>query len=81
MRLLRTLTQNSDTECEFIDSSYIKAHQHSIGASSKQAQAIALNRGGNTNKIHWAVDSYGLPIEFIITGGDVHASKVANELI
>jgi IS5 family transposase len=28
-----------------------------------------------------AVDSYGFPIEFIITGGDVHDSKVANELI
>ncbi|MCK5818216.1 MAG: transposase [Psychromonas sp.] len=29
---------------------------------------------GNTSKIH-------LPVEFIVTGGEVHDSKVANELI
>jgi IS5 family transposase len=28
-----------------------------------------------------AVDSYGLPIEFILTGGEVHDSKAAIELI
>jgi hypothetical protein len=46
-----------------------------------QEQAIALSRGGNTSKIYLAVDSYGLPIEFIITGGDVHDGKATNELI
>lgn len=81
MRLFKSLAQNSDTEWEFIDGSYVKAHQHSTGAASKHEQAIALSKGGNTSKIHLAVDSYGLPIEFIITGGDVHDSKVANELI
>lgn len=81
MRLFKSLAQNSDTEWEFIDGSYVKAHQHSTGAASEHEQAIALSRGGNTSKIHLAVDSYGLPIEFIITGGDVHDSKVANELI
>jgi transposase len=81
MRLFKTLAKNSDTEWEFIDGSYVKAHQHSTGAASKQEQAIALSRGGNTSKIHLAVDNYGLPIEFIITGADVHDSKVANELI
>ena len=58
-----------------------KAHQHSAGVASKQQQAIGLSRGGNTSKMHLAVDSYGLPIEFIITGGEVHDSKAANELI
>ena len=81
MRLFKTLSSDSDVEWEFIDGSYIKAHQHSAGAASKQQQAIGLSRGGNTSKIHLAVDSYGLPIEFIITGGEVHDSKAANELI
>jgi len=81
MRLFKSLAKDSDTEWEFIDGSYVKAHQHSAGAASKQKQAIGLSRGGNTSKIHLAVDSYGLPIEFIITGGDVHDSKVASELI
>tara|TARA_B110001452_G_scaffold45631_1_gene34885 strand:- start:486 stop:1019 length:534 start_codon:yes stop_codon:yes gene_type:complete len=81
MRLFKSLAKHSDTEWEFIDGSYVKAHQHSTGAACESEQAIALSRGGNTSKIHLAVDSYGLPIEFIITGGDVHDSKVANELI
>lgn len=81
MRLFKTLSSDSDVEWEFIDGSYIKAHQHSAGAASEQQQAIGLSRGGNTSKIHLAVDSYGLPIEFIITGGEVHDCKAANELI
>lgn len=81
MRLFKSLAKDSDVEWELLDGSYVKAHQHSAGAASQQDQAIGLSRGGNTSKIHLAVDSYGLPIEFIITGGDVHDSKVANELI
>jgi len=81
MRLFKTLSSDTDVEWEFIDGSYVKAHQHSAGAASEQPQAIGLSRGGNTSKIHLAVDSYGLPIEFIITGGEVHDSKAANELI
>lgn len=53
--------------------------------AGRRQQAIGLSRGGNTSKIHLAVDSYGLPIEFIITGGEVHDSKAdskaANQLI
>ncbi|AZG73535.1 IS5 family transposase [Shewanella livingstonensis] len=81
LRLFKTLSTNSDTEWEFIDGSYVKAHQHSSGASSDENQAIGLSRGGNTSKIHLAVDSFGLPIEFIVTGGEVHDSKAANALI
>ena len=81
MRLFKTLSSDSDVEWEFIDGSYIKAHQHSAGAASEQPQAVGLSRGGNTSKIHLAVDSYCLPIEFIITGGEVHDSKAANDLI
>ncbi len=81
MRLFKRLAQDSYTEWEFIDGSYIKAHQHSTGAASKQEQTIALSRGGNSSEIHLAVDSYGLPIEFIIIDGDIHDSKIANELI
>jgi hypothetical protein len=81
IRLFKRLSQDNDTEWEFIDGSYVKAHQHCAGAASKHEQAISLSRGGNTSKIDLAVDSYDLAIEFIITGGDVHDRKVANELI
>ena len=49
-------------EWVFIDGSHIKAHQHSSGANPKD-QAIAKSRGGNTTKIHLAVDAHGNPIK------------------
>ena len=58
-----------DTEWMFTDSSYVKAHQHSAGAAGDEPQAIGKSRAGNTSKIHLAVDAYGLPIRFRITGG------------
>lgn len=36
---------------------------------------------GNTAKIHLAVDSCGNPIDFIVTGGEVHDSKAAPDLL
>ena len=66
---------------EFIDGSIVKAHQHSAGAASEENQAIGKSRGGNTTKIHMAVDAYGLPIDFDITGKEVHDCKVAPEFI
>ncbi len=67
-RIFRTLSADSDTEWVFIDGSYVKAHQHSAGAASYDQEAIGLSRGGKTSKIHLAVDAYGLPIAFEITG-------------
>ena len=70
-----------DCEWEFIDGSYVKAHQHSAGAVSQQSQAIGKSRAGNTTKIHLAVDGYGLPVEFEITGGEVNDCSAAPDLI
>lgn len=41
----------------------------------EENQAIGKSVGGNTTKIHMAVDAYGIPIEFDLTGGEVHDSK------
>ena len=79
--IFRTLSVDSDTEWVFIDGSYVKAHQHSAGAASHDQEAIGLSRGGKTSKIHLAVDGYGLPIAFEITGGEVHDAKAAPDLI
>ncbi|SFN25347.1 IS5 family transposase, partial [Nitrosomonas communis] len=38
-------------------------------------------RAGNTTKIHLAVDGYGLPVEFGITGGEVNDCSAAPDLI
>jgi transposase len=79
--IFKILSSDTDVEWEFIDGSYVKAHQHSAGAKGTDDQVIGLSRGGNTSKIHLAVDSYGLPIAFEITGGEVHDSKAASKLI
>ncbi len=81
MRLFKNLKAEPDMEWVFIDGSIIKAHQHSAGATTAFNEGIGKSRGGNTTKIHLAVDSYGLPIEFDITGGEIHDSKAAPELI
>ena len=81
MVAVQNLVSEPDTEWEFIDGSYVKAHQHSTGARGADSQAIGKSRAGNTTKIHLAVDSYGLPIEFTVTGGEVHDSTAASELI
>jgi transposase len=39
------------------------------------------SRAGNTSKIHLAVDAYGLPIEFEITGGQINDCTQAPSLI
>ena len=53
---------------------------NAIFASGKET-AIGKSVAGNTTKIHMAVDSYGLPIHFTVTGGEVHDAKEAPNLI
>ncbi|CZH01034.1 Transposase and inactivated derivatives [Legionella pneumophila] len=81
MCLFKELVQKPDLEWEFIDGSIVKAHQHRAGGASEENQAIGKSRGGNTTKIHMAVDTHGLPIDFEITGGEVHDCKVALKFI
>lgn len=70
-----------DQEWVFIDGSYIRVHQHASGARNGFERAIGQSRGGRTIKIHLATDANGLPIDFKITGGQVHDSQVAEQLI
>jgi transposase len=81
LRIFKALSIDPDCEWEFIDGSYVKAHQHSAGAADKEPQAIGKSRAGNTTKIHLAVDSYGLPADFEITGGEVNDCSIAPDLI
>lgn len=81
MKIFKALVQDPDFEWEFIDGSIVKAHQHSTGAATEDNEAIGKPVAGNTTKIHMAADAYGLPIEFMITGGEVHDCKVAPEFI
>jgi transposase len=77
MKIFKALVNDPDMEWEFIDGSIVKAHQHSAGAASDEDEGIGKSVAGNTTKIHMATDAHGLPIEFEITGGEVHDCKVA----
>jgi transposase len=79
--ILSFFRQHIDSEWIFIDGSIVKAHQHATGSQGEEPQAIGKSVAGNTTKIHLAVDSCGNPIDFIVTGGEVHDSKVAPDLL
>ena len=81
LKLFEMLSIPSDMEWVFIDASLIRAHQHSTGAQGTLPQAIAKSAGGNTSKIHLAVDANGNPVSFIITDGTTHDVKVAPDLV
>jgi transposase len=81
IEVFKVLVDEPDMEWVFIDGSYAKAHQHSAGAASGNDEAIGKSRAGNTTKIHLAVDAYGLPIEFEITGGQINDCTQAPSLI
>lgn len=81
LKVFKALVVEPDREWGFIDGSYVKAHQHSAGAASDEAEAIGKSRAGNTTKLHLAVDAYGLPLEFDVTGGEVADCSAAPELI
>jgi transposase len=78
------LARDPDLEWEFMDGTIVKAHQHSSGAaeiSNEKSHAIGKSVAGDSTKIHLAVDSMGLPIDFEVTGGEVHDSKIAPSLL
>lgn len=81
MKIFKVLAHNPDLEWEFLDGTIVKVHQHSTGASSDDPEAIGKSVAGNTTKIHMAVDGFGLPLDFIITGGQVHDPKIAPDLV
>ncbi len=81
MKIFKNLVQDPDLEWMFIDGSIVRAHQHSSGGIGEENQAIGKSVGGNTTKIHMAVDACGFPIEFKLTGCEVHDAKAAPALI
>ena len=65
-----------------IDGSIVKAHQHAAGAVGGQyKQALGRSVGGFSTKIHAKVDALGLPLKFILTGGQEHEINQAAALV
>ena len=53
------LAADADNEYAMIDSTIVRAHQHSAGAQKKDGedQAIGRSKGGLSTKIHAMVDA------------------------
>ena len=65
-----------------IGSTIVKAHRAASGAKrGEKKQAIGISRGGRSMKIHAIVDSKGRPLNFTVTGGEVHDSQVVGEVL
>ena len=81
MNIFNCSITDPNFENEFVDGSFIKAHQHSTGAAGTYHQHIGRSKGGNTTKIHMAVDSNGMPIKFCLSAGNVNDSTMATSII
>jgi transposase len=81
-RMLVLLAADADNEYAMIDSTVVRAHQHSAGAKKADGdQAIGRSKGGLTTKIHALVDALGNPLKIILTGGQVHDLAGADALL
>jgi len=82
-KLLSVLTEDADKEYVMIDSTVVRAHQHSAGAVGRNPdhQAIGRSRGGLTTKIHALVDALGNPTGFRLTPGQTHDLIGADALL
>jgi transposase len=65
-RIFKVLSEAGDNEYAMIDSTIVRAHQHSSGAKGSDAQSEAIGRsvGGLSTKIHTVVDALGNPMLF-----------------
>ena len=72
-RLHEWLAEEADLQEVSIDSTIARAHACAAGAAKSCAEdeALGRSRGGFGCKIHAVVDALGLPVKFILTGGQV----------
>ncbi|WP_251861346.1 IS5 family transposase [Clostridium sp. Marseille-Q2269] len=84
--IFKELTSEADYENLSIDSTCIKAHQHSAGAkkgavNNETKQHIGLSHGGHTTKIHAVVDALGNPVYFQLSSGNLHDSTQTIDIL
>jgi transposase len=64
-----------------IDGSITRVHKHAAGAKkSITDQGLGRSCGGFSSKVHAKVDSFGMPLKFIVTAGQEHDMKQAETL-
>ena len=75
------LAAKSRDSLYLIDSTIVKAHRAASGAKGGRRIRIGISRGGRTTKIHAVVDGKGRPLNFSVTGGQVHDSQVVEQVL
>jgi len=70
-KILCHLSEDADLQDVSMDGSVIRAHACAAGAaySSPENEALGRSKGGFGCKIHALCDGLGMPIKFILTGG------------
>jgi hypothetical protein len=70
-KVFKALAEDADNEYAMIDSTIVRAHQHSAGAKKDiiDEQAIGRSKGGLSTKIHATCHALGNPTEFHLTPG------------
>ncbi|NEO64334.1 MAG: IS5 family transposase [Moorea sp. SIO4G2] len=70
-QVFEALADDADNEYAMIDSTIVRAHQHSAGAKrgDGSTEAIGRSKGGLSTKIHALVDALGNPLSFHLTPG------------
>jgi transposase len=83
VRVFEHLAADADNEYAMIDSTIVRAHQHSAGALKKkdERQAIGRSRGGLSTKIHALADALGRPLALLLTPGQAHDLVGADALL
>lgn len=80
--MLEQLKSVADNEWNMIDGSITRAHKHAAGAKkSITDQGLGRSCGGFSSKVHAKVDSFGMPLKFIVTAGQEHDMKQAEALV
>jgi transposase len=75
--------RDPDLEVLMLDSTVIRAHQHSAGQkhSTPEHEQLGRSRGGVSTKIHVAVNGLGKPTRIVLSPGQDHDAPKAPELI
>lgn len=82
-KLLGHFSEASDLQDVSMDGSIIRAHACAAGAANSTAEKEALGRskGGFGCKVHALCDALGMPLKYILTGGQEAECKQAIPLL
>lgn len=81
--VLELFSQHADLQDVSIDGTVNRAHACASGYGKDSAvqEALGRSKGGFSSKVHAACDAHGLPLKFILTGGQVAECTQAIPLV